>query len=97
MGSAGAAEQAVGSDGAAEQMKWAGEEPDPVAEGDAATAPGGAVQFCYLTTTGRRTGRAHTIEIWFGEDAGRHGSAESRSASAFGSGAVFTLPPRRRR
>jgi deazaflavin-dependent oxidoreductase (nitroreductase family) len=28
-------------------------------------------QFCYLTTTGRRTGRAHTIEIWFGEDAGR--------------------------
>lgn len=23
--------------------------------------------FCYLTTTGRRTGRPHTIEIWFGE------------------------------
>ena len=22
-------------------------------------------QYCYLTTTGRRTGRAHTIEIWF--------------------------------
>jgi deazaflavin-dependent oxidoreductase (nitroreductase family) len=22
--------------------------------------------FCYLTTTGRRTGRPHTIEIWFG-------------------------------
>jgi deazaflavin-dependent oxidoreductase (nitroreductase family) len=22
--------------------------------------------FCYLTTVGRRTGRAHTIEIWFG-------------------------------
>ncbi|MBA3729003.1 MAG: nitroreductase family deazaflavin-dependent oxidoreductase [Actinobacteria bacterium] len=21
--------------------------------------------FCYVTTTGRRTGRAHTIEIWF--------------------------------
>jgi len=21
--------------------------------------------FCYLTTTGRRSGRAHTIEIWF--------------------------------
>ena len=21
--------------------------------------------FCYLTTTGRRTGRPHTIEIWF--------------------------------
>lgn len=24
--------------------------------------------FCYLTTTGRRTGRAHEIEIWFGLD-----------------------------
>lgn len=22
--------------------------------------------FCYVTTTGRRTGRPHTIEIWFG-------------------------------
>jgi deazaflavin-dependent oxidoreductase (nitroreductase family) len=22
--------------------------------------------FCYITTTGRRTGRPHTIEIWFG-------------------------------
>jgi deazaflavin-dependent oxidoreductase (nitroreductase family) len=22
--------------------------------------------FCYLSTTGRRTGRTHTIEIWFG-------------------------------
>lgn len=22
--------------------------------------------FCYLTTTGRRTGRLHEIEIWFG-------------------------------
>jgi deazaflavin-dependent oxidoreductase (nitroreductase family) len=22
-------------------------------------------QFCFLTTTGRRTGRPHTIEIWF--------------------------------
>jgi deazaflavin-dependent oxidoreductase (nitroreductase family) len=22
-------------------------------------------QFCYLTTTGRKTGRSHTIEIWF--------------------------------
>lgn len=24
-----------------------------------------AEQFCYLTTTGRITGRAHEIEIWF--------------------------------
>jgi deazaflavin-dependent oxidoreductase (nitroreductase family) len=23
-------------------------------------------QFCYLTTTGRVSGRPHTIEIWFG-------------------------------
>lgn len=25
--------------------------------------------FCYVTTTGRRTGTAHTIEIWFGLEA----------------------------
>jgi deazaflavin-dependent oxidoreductase (nitroreductase family) len=25
------------------------------------------VPFCYVTTTGRRSGRPHTIEIWFGE------------------------------
>ena len=25
-----------------------------------------AEDFCYLTTRGRRTGRPHTIEIWFG-------------------------------
>jgi deazaflavin-dependent oxidoreductase (nitroreductase family) len=24
-----------------------------------------AVQYCYLTTTGRRTGQPHEIEIWF--------------------------------
>jgi deazaflavin-dependent oxidoreductase (nitroreductase family) len=28
-------------------------------------------EFCYLTTTGRRTGRPHTIEIWFAEHDGR--------------------------
>ncbi|HEY7876319.1 MAG TPA: nitroreductase family deazaflavin-dependent oxidoreductase [Actinomycetota bacterium] len=27
--------------------------------------------FCYLTTIGRRSGRPHTIEIWFAEDSGR--------------------------
>ena len=27
--------------------------------------------FCYLTTTGRRTGRSHTIEIWFAVHDGR--------------------------
>lgn len=27
--------------------------------------------FCYLTTTGRVTGRPHTIEIWFGVADGR--------------------------
>ncbi len=26
--------------------------------------------FCYVTTTGRRTGREHTIEIWFGLNSG---------------------------
>lgn len=26
----------------------------------------GGEAFCYLTTTGRVTGRPHTIEIWFG-------------------------------
>jgi deazaflavin-dependent oxidoreductase (nitroreductase family) len=26
----------------------------------------GAEDFAYVTTTGRRTGRPHTIEIWFG-------------------------------
>jgi deazaflavin-dependent oxidoreductase (nitroreductase family) len=26
--------------------------------------------FCYLTTTGRVTGRPHTIEIWFGMSGG---------------------------
>jgi deazaflavin-dependent oxidoreductase (nitroreductase family) len=24
-------------------------------------------EYCYLTTTGRRTGRPHRIEIWFGQ------------------------------
>ncbi|HEX7168421.1 MAG TPA: nitroreductase/quinone reductase family protein [Acidimicrobiales bacterium] len=24
--------------------------------------------FCYLTTTGRRTGTLHTVEIWFGRE-----------------------------
>lgn len=27
-----------------------------------------AEPFCYLTTTGRRTGDPHTVEIWFGRD-----------------------------
>jgi deazaflavin-dependent oxidoreductase (nitroreductase family) len=26
------------------------------------------LDFCYLTTTGRRSGHPHTIEIWFGLD-----------------------------
>ena len=30
-----------------------------------------AIPFCYVTTTGRRTGRPHTIEIWFGLRGGR--------------------------
>jgi deazaflavin-dependent oxidoreductase (nitroreductase family) len=27
--------------------------------------------FAYLTTTGRRSGKSHTIEIWFGLNGGR--------------------------
>jgi deazaflavin-dependent oxidoreductase (nitroreductase family) len=27
-----------------------------------------AEEVCYLTTTGRRTGKPHTIEIWFGRE-----------------------------
>ena len=27
-----------------------------------------ALDFCHLTTTGRRTGHPHTIEIWFALD-----------------------------
>lgn len=27
--------------------------------------PHAAEEYCYLTTTGRRTGRPHEIEIWF--------------------------------
>jgi deazaflavin-dependent oxidoreductase (nitroreductase family) len=27
-------------------------------------------QFCYLTTTGRSSGRPHTIEIWFARQGG---------------------------
>lgn len=30
-----------------------------------------AEDFCYLTTTGRRTGNPHTIEIWFAVHADR--------------------------
>lgn len=30
----------------------------------------GEEDYCYLTTTGRVTGRPHTIEIWFGLEVG---------------------------
>jgi deazaflavin-dependent oxidoreductase (nitroreductase family) len=29
------------------------------------------VEFCYLTTTGRRSGRGHTVEMWFAVSDGR--------------------------
>ena len=29
------------------------------------------VEFCYLTTTGRRSGRPHTVEMWFALSDGR--------------------------
>ncbi|HEX2054356.1 MAG TPA: nitroreductase family deazaflavin-dependent oxidoreductase [Actinomycetota bacterium] len=28
--------------------------------------PDPAAEYCYVTTTGRKSGRPHTIEIWFG-------------------------------
>jgi deazaflavin-dependent oxidoreductase (nitroreductase family) len=31
------------------------------------TVPDLGAEFCYLTTLGRRSGRPHTIEIWFAE------------------------------
>jgi deazaflavin-dependent oxidoreductase (nitroreductase family) len=30
----------------------------------------GSLPFAYLTTTGRRSGRPHRIEIWFGHEGG---------------------------
>jgi deazaflavin-dependent oxidoreductase (nitroreductase family) len=33
---------------------------------DPALAGFAGLPFCYVTTVGRRTGRPHTIEIWFG-------------------------------
>jgi len=38
----------------------------PDAEGTVPPSPLANEQFCDLTTTGRVTGRPHTIEIWFG-------------------------------
>lgn len=38
----------------------------PDAEGTVPLSSRANDQFCYLTTTGRVTGRPHTIEIWFG-------------------------------
>ena len=32
------------------------------------TADAAALDFCYVTTTGRRSGHPHTIEIWFALD-----------------------------
>jgi deazaflavin-dependent oxidoreductase (nitroreductase family) len=33
--------------------------------------PSGSDTYAYLTTTGRRTGKPHRIEIWFGMEDGR--------------------------
>jgi deazaflavin-dependent oxidoreductase (nitroreductase family) len=33
-----------------------------------ASLPSPADDYCYLTTTGRRTGRPHRIEIWYAAD-----------------------------
>lgn len=29
------------------------------------------LDYCYVTTTGRRSGNPHTIEIWFAQHGGR--------------------------
>jgi deazaflavin-dependent oxidoreductase (nitroreductase family) len=43
------------------------EDPDRADPADPAGLAGLAGEaFCYVTTVGRRTGRPHTIEIWFG-------------------------------
>jgi deazaflavin-dependent oxidoreductase (nitroreductase family) len=44
-------------------------------------------QYCYLTTTGRVTGRPHTVEIWFGL-AGRTLYMLSGAGSAMPDGTV---------
>jgi deazaflavin-dependent oxidoreductase (nitroreductase family) len=41
-----------------------------VSDSTATPATFSAEAFCYLTTTGRRTGNPHTIEIWFGVSGG---------------------------
>jgi hypothetical protein len=41
--------------------------------------------FCYLTTTGRRSGNPHTIEIWFGLDGERIFMLGRRAALGLGS------------
>ncbi|HET7036025.1 MAG TPA: nitroreductase family deazaflavin-dependent oxidoreductase [Thermomicrobiaceae bacterium] len=38
---------------------------------EASTTPWTGERLGYLTTTGRRSGRPHTIEIWFAEHDGR--------------------------
>jgi deazaflavin-dependent oxidoreductase (nitroreductase family) len=51
---------------------------------------GADLSFCYVTTVGRRTGRAHTIEIWFAAAGrtlyllagGRHGADWVRNIKA---------------
>lgn len=46
------------------------------------------VEYCYLTTIGRRTGRPHTIEIWFGASGD---TAYLLSGGGFGSDWVANL------
>lgn len=39
---------------------------DPTGQGASDLAGLAGEPFCYVSTVGRRTGRPHTIEIWFG-------------------------------
>ncbi len=41
-----------------------------VAEADSSLSADASEEYCYLTTTGRRSRQPHTIEIWFAVDRG---------------------------
>src|SRR3989442_1677336 len=45
-----------------------GSGPSPHPQGAGSVESLASEDFCYVTTTGRRTGEPHTIEIWFGSE-----------------------------
>lgn len=50
-----------------------------------------AEQYCYLTTTGRVTGRPHEIEIWFGMKHPRTGTSRKGGKNAAETAVVYML------